>query len=229
MIRKLPVWVWFGGIILTFSAGLVNAVALLSFANETATHVTGSITQAASSMAQGNWAKTLHLSAVIFSFFSGSVISGIITRGNRLKLGRRYGFALALESALLFASMLSFQHSSLWGQLLASLACGLQNGMLTTFSGAIIRTTHMTGIVTDLGNKIGHWFTGKKMDKRRFALYLLLLAGFTGGGVTGSASFACIGYSALGIPVVITGLASIFYTAYAVHVRNRQGKTLSDI
>ena len=226
MIRKLPVWVWFGGIILTFSAGLVNAVALLSFTSEAATHVTGSITQTASAMAQGNWTKTLHLSAVIISFFSGSVISGMITRGSRLKLGRRYGFALALESALLLASMLLFQHCSLWGQLLASLACGLQNGMLTTFSGAIIRTTHMTGIVTDLGNKIGHWLTGRKMDKRRFALYLLLLVGFTAGGVTGSASFGYIGYSALIIPVVITGVASILYTIYAIRVHNRQGNTV---
>ncbi len=223
MIRKLPAWVWFGGIILTFAAGLINAVALLSFINEAATHVTGSITRASSAIASGDLEMTLHLSAMILCFFSGAVISGIITRGSRLQLGRRYGFALALECILLAASMLRFQHNMMSGQLLASLACGLQNGMLTTFSGAIIRTTHMTGTITDLGTQMGHWLMGIGMDKRRFLLNILLLAGFSVGGIAGTLVFKMMSYQALIIPVILTGLASFFYTSYVVYVRNHNG------
>ena len=221
MIRRLPGWVWFGGILLTFSAGLVNSVALLSFANQAVTHVTGSITLTSAAIARKDWAGVGHLSAVVLCFFLGSVICGLITRGSRLRLGRRYGFAMILESLLLLASMMLFKHSSLWGQLVASLACGLQNAMVSTFSGAVIRTTHMTGIVTDLGAKVGHWLSGGAMDKRRFSLYFLLLSGFVGGGAIGTLSFDRVGYQALMLPALITGISSVFYMLYVIRLRKR--------
>jgi uncharacterized membrane protein YoaK (UPF0700 family) len=44
----------------------------------------------------------------------------------------------------------------------ASAACGLQNAMVSTYSGAIIRTTHITGTVTDLGAMIGQYLRGHR-------------------------------------------------------------------
>ncbi|MGI9275165.1 MAG: YoaK family protein [Endozoicomonas sp.] len=222
MIRKLPVWVWFGGVLLTLSAGLINSVALLSYANQAVTHVTGSISLSSVAMSQGNWSGVGHLSAVVVFFFLGSVLSGAITRGSQLRKGRRYGVAMLLESFLLLCSMMLFTHSSLWGQLIASLACGLQNGMVTTFSGAIIRTTHMTGIVTDLGNKIGLWLTGGEMDLRRFCLYQLLLSGFISGGIIGALSFETMGYYTLLIPAVITGAGGLAYMIHVIKLRKKR-------
>ena len=226
MIRKLPFWVWIGGVLLTLSAGFVNAVALLSFSNQAVTHVTGTVTLAAAALAQQQWAAVWHFASVVLAFFLGAVISGLITKGSSLRLGRRYGFALFLESAFLLFSMILFEHSSIWGQLVASLACGLQNAMVSAFSSAIIRTTHMSGIVTDLGAKVGYWLRGSKMDKRRFTLYLLLLIGFTTGSISGASAFIMIGYQALLIPATITGLSGLLYTLHVVRIRKTSGNLL---
>ena len=69
MIKRLPAWVWFGGVLLTFTAGLINSIALLSFANQAVTHVTGSITLASAAIAKQSWAEFQHLSLVVFFFF----------------------------------------------------------------------------------------------------------------------------------------------------------------
>ncbi|MRI33465.1 DUF1275 domain-containing protein [Endozoicomonas sp. OPT23] len=221
MIRKLPLWVWVGGVLLTLSAGLVNSVALLSFSNQAVTHVTGSVTLASTALAQQNWAVLSHLSMVVFCFFLGAVLGGVITRGSRLRLGRRYGVALIVECFLLLVSMMLFKHSSFWGQMFASLACGLQNALVSTFSHAVIRTTHMSGIVTDLGAKIGYWLSGRGIDKRRFALYLLLLSGFFTGGVLGAWCFGLVGYKTLILAALITGLSGILSLIHVMGIRRR--------
>ena len=189
MIQRLPAWVWFGGVLLSFTAGMINSMALLSFANQAVTHVTGSISLASAALVQQEWDYLQQLLLIVFFFFLGAILSGLITGGGKLMLGRRYGVAMLIESALLLIAMKLFMHSSFWAQMVASTACGLQNAMVTTFSGAIIRTTHLTGIVTDLGAKIGHWLRGGAMDKRRLMLYLLLLGGFVLGGVCGAFLF----------------------------------------
>ncbi len=57
------------------------------------------------------------------------------------------------------------------GQLAASAACGLQNAMATTYSGAIVRSTHLTGIFTDLGLMLGGKLRGNPVDKRKLMLF----------------------------------------------------------
>ena len=224
MIQRLPAWVWFGGVLLSFTAGIINSMALLSFANQAVTHVTGSISLASAALVQQEWEYLRQLSLIVFFFFLGAILSGLITRGNKLMMGRRYGVAMLIESALLLIAMKLFMHSSFWAQMVASMACGLQNAMVTTFSGAIIRTTHLTGIVTDLGAKIGHWLRGGIMDKRRLLLYLLLLGGFVSGGASGAFLFKIMGYSTLMIPAAITGVSGLSYMFYAMRLRRENRK-----
>lgn len=225
MINRLPIWAWFGGILLTFSAGLVNAVAYLGFANQAVTHVTGSITLASVAMALSDWSSVGHLLAVVLAFFVGAFISGLVIKGDTLRLGRGYGYILLLESALLIISMLLYTRSSFSGQLVASLTFGLQNAMVSTFSGAVIRTTHMTGILTDIGAKLGRWVRGAPMNKRRLLLYIYLLAGFIAGGAAGAFLFLRMHYSALMIPAFITALGGLCYILHVVRLR-RQHKSV---
>ena len=222
MINRLPAWVWCGGILLTFSAGMVNAIAYLSFTNQAVTHVTGSITLASVGMAQGEWASVSGLLAVVLAFFSGAFLSGLIIKGETLRLGRGYGFILLLESVLLMTSLWLYYHSSFSGQLVASFACGLQNAMVSTFSGAVLRTTHMTGILTDLGAKLGRWMRGAPTDKRRLRLYWLLLAGFTSGGALGAVMFSRFMYNSLMLPALITAFSGIAYMIHVVRLRRQQ-------
>ncbi|MCV5232039.1 DUF1275 domain-containing protein, partial [Escherichia coli] len=87
---------------------------------------------------------------------------GFFIESSALKLGRRYGVALCIEGRLLLLSLGFLVQGDLYGQYLASAACGLQNAMITTFSGAVVRTTHMTGIITDLGIMIGESLRGRQ-------------------------------------------------------------------
>ena len=222
MINRLPAWVWFGGVLLTFSAGMVNAIAYLSFTSQAVTHVTGSITLASVQVARGDWYGAVHLLAVVLAFFVGAVLSGLIIKGETLRLGRGYGFILLLESCLLMISLWFYHHSSFSGQLVASLACGLQNAMVSTFSGAVLRTTHMTGILTDIGAKLGRWVRGAPIDKRRLLLYCLLLTGFTTGGTIGAFLFTRLRYSSLLIPALITAFAGTTYMIHVVRLRRQQ-------
>ncbi|MCC6414496.1 MAG: DUF1275 domain-containing protein, partial [Opitutaceae bacterium] len=104
---------------------------------------------------------------------------------------------------------------------LAAMACGLQNALTTTYSGAVVRTTHVTGIVTDLGIAAGHYLRREAMDPRRVVLYLVLLTGFIGGGIVGGWGYLHWGFDALLAPAVLTGLTGIGYTAYRYwqHIR----------
>jgi len=162
-------------------------------------------------LSKANWPVLSHLASVVSAFFFGSIICGIIIRDSHLKIGRRYGIALMLEGLLLCMSAVGFQSNSMLGEIIASLACGLQNAMVSMYSGAIVRTTHMTGIVTDLGTLIGRRIGNTKFDYHAAYLYSLLLVSFIIGGSIGVFVFQAINYFALLVPAFITGVTGFLY------------------
>jgi uncharacterized membrane protein YoaK (UPF0700 family) len=155
MISKLPRWVWAGAWVLAFIAGMVNVVGFLSFKHQAVTHLTGTTSMLAAAVAQLDYADMRHFAAAIGSFLAGTVISGFIIQDSTLQLGHRYGVALLLESVLLCGAVPLITHGSDFGFYSAACACGLQNAMMSTFSGAVVRTTHISGMFTDLGIFLG--------------------------------------------------------------------------
>lgn len=214
MINKLPKWVEVGGFFLALNAGFVNAVGLLGFEHQAVSHLTGTSTFLSLSLANREMQEALHLLLVMLSFVVGAAYSGVVIGNTALKLGRRYSVALLTESLLLYAAMLYLNQGSSLGQLLASAACGLQNAMTSTYSGAVVRTTHVSGLFTDLGVALGLRFRGYKADGRKIVLYLTLIAGFVTGGVAGSASFVLYQFSAMLVPCVLTALIAVSYSLF---------------
>ena len=94
-----------GGFFLALIAGSVNAIALLGFNHQGASHLTGSSTLLGVQLAEGNLAEVMHLLSILLSFVLGAAASGFVIGNESLKLGRRYGVALAAESLLLIAAM----------------------------------------------------------------------------------------------------------------------------
>ncbi len=211
--KPVPPWILMGGFVLTCAAGSVNAVSFLGMHHQAIAHMSGTVTVLSNELATGRFSMALYALGVVASFFFGSVVSAAIIRQGALKLGRRYGVVLVIESILLFFAyeMLTSGHRS--GDCLAAMACGLQNAMATHYSGAIIRTTHMTGIITDLGIAVGMKLTGEPINGRRAGLYLVLFAGFFTGGILGSLGYVWIGFSTLLFPAALTGLAGLGYFA----------------
>jgi uncharacterized membrane protein YoaK (UPF0700 family) len=214
MINKLPKWVEVGGFLLALNAGFINAVGLLAFKHQAVSHLTGTTTFLSLAIANSNTQEIVHLLLIMASFIIGAAYSGLIIGNTALKLGRRYSFALMTESALLFMSMYMLNHGSLLGQFFASAACGLQNAMTTTYSGAVVRTTHVSGLFTDLGVALGLRFRGHKTDSRKIILYCILISGFIVGGVVGSLLFAEFMFSAILAPCLLTAFIAVSHWVF---------------
>ena len=226
MIRKLPRWIWAGAWLLAFVAGMINSVGLLGFKHQAVTHLTGTTSLLANSLAEWDLREALHLLSIIGSFLLGAIASGFIIRQSTLQLGRRYGVALFLESALLGVAVWFLSRHSPTGVCAASAACGLQNAMVSTYSGAVIRTTHVSGIFTDIGILLGHLLRGLEVDFLRIYLYLVIVSGFIGGGVAGAFAFHVLSYQSLWIPAAITATTALSYEIHHIH-RRRRARRLS--
>ncbi|MEY2863451.1 MAG: hypothetical protein RLY58_1158 [Pseudomonadota bacterium] len=213
MIRRLPRWILYGSVLLAFSAGCVNCIALLGFANTAVSHVTGTVSNTASALVRHNVPVFSLGFGIVAAFLVGAMLSGVIVKNEALRLGRHYGLALLLESLLLFAATWFFMRQHVAGELLASAACGLQNAMIATYSGSVIRTTHLTGILSDIGSALGSRLAGRAVQWMSFRLQVSILLAFFVGGVVGAALFLHVGSLALLLPATVVLLAALGYAA----------------
>jgi uncharacterized membrane protein YoaK (UPF0700 family) len=204
MISKLPRWFWCVAWILAFIAGIINVIGLLGFSQQTVSHLTGNTSKLAAAIADGDLSAILHFALLIGSFLVGAVASGFIIQDSALKLGHRYGITLLLESAFLCVAMPLLKHQSFFGIYCLACACGLQNAMVSTFSGTVVRTTHVSGMFTDLGIFLGHALRGLPIDAKRMRMCFLIISGFLTGGISGAICYRLWGISSLIIPAAIT-------------------------
>ncbi len=212
MIRRLPRWIMLGGALLALNAGFVNSLALLSFAHQAVSHVTGTVTVAASAWTTGGaWLPPLW---IVLSFLLGAVISGVVVGNESLTAGRRYGVALLIEAMLLAAAWWCLRQQWSAGEWLASAACGLQNAMVATYSGSVIRTTHLTGIVSDIGSWLGNRLAGRAVNRRQLLLHTILLVGFVSGAAVGSQLYAHWQIDALWAAIILVTVTALIYQGW---------------
>lgn len=222
MIRQLPRWVWLGACLLPFAAGMVNAVAFLGFTHDAVSHATGNTTRLFIGLARPGWPELGPLGGILLAFLAGAVLSGIVIGNERLKLGRHYGIALILESGLLALAYWLFGRGHPAGEYCAAAACGLQNAMVATYSGSVIRTTHVTGILSDVGAWLGCLLRGQKPDRRQLALLLILFFSFGLGGTAGAFGFDQFRYRTLLAPSALSLLVGVSYLWYRSVVIRRE-------
>jgi uncharacterized membrane protein YoaK (UPF0700 family) len=201
------------GCILAFVAGASNAGGYLAVRRYTS-HMTGMLASMAGDLALGGAGLALQAGAAIACFLSGAACTALLVNyARRRALAATYALPLLLEALLLLAfGVLGARLSglkSVFVPLTVMLLCfmmGLQNALMTKLSHAEIRTTHMTGIVTDIGIEIGkllYWngdvggaLPRVQADRARLALLCGLLASFMLGGVAGAFGFRHAGYVA---------------------------------
>jgi Predicted membrane protein len=215
LISQLPKWVELGAFFLALIAGCINAIGLLGFEHQSVSHLSGTATLLGTEFLSSSFRKAFHLVGILLSFFCGACIAGFLLHDSALKLGRHYDTALFIESILLCLSSWLLISGSFYGHFLASAACGLQNALATTYSGAIIRTTHITGIVTDLGIMFGSVFKGKALDKRKTKLFLFIIFGFILGGTCGALLYIEFAFKALYVPAAVCLIMALSYRVYA--------------
>ena len=164
---------------LSWIAGYVNVVLLLACGG-LVSHVTGNATFFGSQLVQGPFSGALHFGFIVLCFWLGAVASAFMTEGARRRGVRsKYVLPMAVEGLLLgaLAIGLAWLHH---GRLeltpvnfhvligIAALAMGLQNATITEISG-VVRTTHVTGVITDLGLegvRLFNWWRDRTAKRR---------------------------------------------------------------
>lgn len=214
MITKLPAWIGVGAFLLACTAGSLDAFAYASVLTQPVSHLSGLSSRLGLNLAQGNYSNALLFLLLIFSFFTGATLSGFLIREKQLKLGRRYGFSLLIECFLILLCWFVFDSYPIIGLLILSGACGLQNAMATTYSGAVIRTTHLTGIFTDLGITLGNFFAGIPVPFKKVVLLSSIVFGFLFGAFITGLFIQKLGKAILFLPAGITGLSGLTYFLY---------------
>jgi uncharacterized membrane protein YoaK (UPF0700 family) len=160
-------------------AGFINSV-VLGFFRTPVSHMTGAVSYLGIDLAEGKIADATASLAIILGFLLGGVLAGTLVGARKLLPGRRYGAALLGEAALLTAAVWLISHNHRLGLPLVAMACGVQNAMTSSYCGLMIRSTHVTGVVTDIGVMLGHWVRHRRVEKWKLSF---LCAVFTAFGV----------------------------------------------
>ena len=197
------------GITLCFVAGATNAGGFLAVGQYTS-HMTGVLSSVADSLVLGQATLALAGLAALLAFTFGAMTTAwMVNWGLRRQLQSAYGRPLLLEAALLlvfglFGTGINF-FAPLFVPLTVLVLCfimGLQNAVITKISHSEIRTTHITGLLTDLGIELGKLFYINRLtrqplvegNRRKIRLHLSLISSFFIGGVMGALGFKHIGF-----------------------------------
>ncbi len=218
------------GLILAGVAGAINAGGFLAVQQYTS-HMTGIVSSMADNLVLGAYSLVLSGLGGLLCFLLGAICSAMLVHyARRRRRHSEFALPLLLEALLLLGfGLLGARLSSIEGlfvPLTVMLLCfimGLQNALITKLSHAEIRTTHITGIVTDIGIELGKLFywnrtqlpPGRRVqaNRQRLLLHSALALSFFAGGVLGALGFKHLGYSAtLPLALLLVMLASVAMT-----------------
>lgn len=218
-------------------AGFVNSSGFVLIGSFTS-HVTGNVGRFASDLASSELSAAAAAGLMVAAFFAGAFISSVIIESRAFSArGRSYAAALAIEAVLILAFVLtaielptaSARVRDGEGVLLCA-AMGMQNALVTRLSGAVVRTTHLTGAITDLGVELARWWrwsrvmashrlhlklhAGEDLAERpspeKIALLVTIVGAFTLGALFGA--LGTLGYRELAmlLPALLVIACSIY-------------------
>ncbi|SMH43327.1 YoaK family protein [Azospirillum agricola] len=145
-------------------AGAINAAGFYA-AGLYSSHMTGTISTMADHLALGQFTTVSSALAIVFMFITGAAVSTLLINvGQRRNRPAIYAYSVLLEAGMLAG----LGGADLWlgdlrGPTLVmglSFLMGLQNAIVTRISDARVRTTHVTGMITDIGIELGNLLDG---------------------------------------------------------------------
>jgi len=166
-----------GGAAMAFIAGYVNA-SMLEVYNVPVSHMSGAVSRLGIDVGQNKTTELSQILQIVLFFVLGCVLSGFIIGSQSLKPGRQYAIVFALEGLILALAAYLLGNSNSLCVPFAAMACGMQNAMASSYYGLIIRTTHLTGILTDLGVLLGHALRYREIKWWKIGFLSGLVAGF---------------------------------------------------
>ena len=229
-------------------AGAVNATGFLEVGIYTS-HVTGNVARAGIELAESHRDQALLAAGAVGFFLLGVIFAAVMVEFARRQERARYSIPLLVEALVLSALMgttelhLSQRVPFVWTGLLA-FAMGLQNALVTRISGAVVRTTHLTGIATDMGIELVRftlWSRGELRAQRgglarlrglyrlfrnrefdRLWLHLRIFTSFLVGALVGPLLYLSLGAHSLGLPVLVVVCLAAFDAVRGLDPRHEQ-------
>ena len=212
-------------ITLAWVAGYTNIITFLVCGSVTS-HVSGTTSNLGRDVVEGlrgtpgSWTLAGFATFLLATFLGGAFLSGITTElGRRRAWDSIYVLPMALQALFLTLFMLTLRLAHIneppasgmvWASGIASFAMGLQNATITRISSGVVRTTHVTGVLTDLGIELAHlclWVRDRDLSRvdptlrarvahtlsqpviRRVALLASILGSFALGAGLGTVAF----------------------------------------
>lgn len=197
-------------LIMASMAGYINSAMLIEFGLPVS-QMTGVTSRLSDSLIHFDWSGLWIPLMILCGFLGGAFLSGLIIGQARYNTSARYGHALLLNSAILAAAtVFSFIQSEV-SLLLSAIACGLQNALVASYRGLQLRTTHMTGTVTDLGVHLAHVLKSGEAWPWQANLLIVLLLSFLVGGVLGILAYREFPNWSLIVPAGLMALLGVVY------------------
>lgn len=204
---ELSIWV----LLLRFIAGYINVMTLLLFAQMLAGH-TGSLTTAAMLFSDGNIDAMLRVLGLTFSFFFGTIVSGYFYPTNKFHPRMQYGVFLIIMGIILFLFDV-LGYNSLFFLTYISFTLGIQNGMFVFYRGIVVRTTILTGTITDIGVELGRRFKGVTAERWKLRFHLVNVLFFMVGASVAMAISLYTDWSLLVVAGIIDILIGLYFFA----------------
>jgi len=199
------------GALLAFNAGAINAGGFLVVGMYTS-HMTGFASMISDMLVLGSFTVAIGATGVLLAFVAGAACTAVLVNWARQNhLRSEYALTLLLEAGLLL--VFGLLGATLNRQtpfavpltvLVLAFTMGLQNALMSKISASQIRTTHMTGVITDMGIELGklfYWNQGARppelqvrANRIKLRLHAMLLGAFMAGGVVGAAGFKYLGF-----------------------------------
>lgn len=190
-------------------SGLLN-VLVISLFSTTISHVTGLLSYFSIAVVNNDSLKLKVILLSIVAYLVGSIISGFIIGTREFVLRKRYGYISSSIGLSILIVFEVFKTHDIKIVYMMALLMGLQNGMILNFKGVIVRLTHMTGNLTDLGVHLGYMLKGKfKENVTQVLIPLLSLMVFVMGASFGAylfLHFGIVSFKIAGLIYIVSGL-----------------------
>ncbi len=183
-----PRWVLLGGMALAFMVSAVNVDFMMNV-GVSVSHLTGDVSRLTADAMRDlarTWDQLALLGLAVGGFVLGAMLAGVFIHHPRFDLNRPYGRSIVAIGSLFLVASFARPYSLTLSSFSAALACGMQNGLATHYRGMVLRTTHITGILTDLGVLLGMRLQGISVEHWKVWSQSLLVISFAGGAAAGA-------------------------------------------
>jgi uncharacterized membrane protein YoaK (UPF0700 family) len=201
-----------------FVAGITNVAGMIAFLAYT-TNITGHVALLARKVTAQDIGEIITVFTWLLMFFMGAFVSHFLVRSyERVSRYKAHAFPILIETVILlivaiygnhFFNGADIEREVIIGAILFSM--GLQNSLVSTISGGLIKSSHLTGLFTDVGADLAEWLhphTAKTIVvKNRLYIRLTVLSFYFLGALAGGYFFEVYNFKVFYfIPVILISI-----------------------